>query len=89
MDDPKVAAADQLDLRTAELLQALTLYDRSKARFVERRITLDRRYPDRAAFLIGARDDVPYKEAIADCAWYSSEVRTLGTAVLALAAVTR
>lgn len=82
-------AGVQIELRTAELLQALTLYDRAKARYQKRRSTLVEQYPDRGTFLVRTRDDLLYREAVADCGWYSSEVQTLGTAVLALAAVTR
>lgn len=89
MDDYKAELAAQRGLRLAELIQALTLYDRAKARYQKRRLKLVADYPDRAGFLVGARQDLPYKEAQADCAWYSSEVQTLAAAVTALAAVTR
>lgn len=88
-DDTMAELVGHLDLRAAEFLQALTLYDRAKARYRERRATLAAEYPDRGTFLVRTRDDLLYREAVADCGWYSSEVQTLGTAVLALAAVTR
>lgn len=90
MDDhTRAQAAAAIPLRTLELLDALVQYDRAKGRYQRRRSTLVEQYPDRGTFLVRTRDDLLYREAVADCGWYSSEVATLGTAVLALAAVTR
>lgn len=90
MDDhTRLQAADEIPLRTLQLLDALVNYDRSKGRYQRRRGTLVERYPDRGDFLVNTRDDQALREAAADCAWYGSEVQTLGTAVLALTAVTR
>jgi hypothetical protein len=90
MDDhTRLQAAGEIPLRTLELLNVLVQYDRAKARYQKRRATLAAEYPDRGTFLVRTRDDLLYREAVADCGWYSSEVQTLGTAVLALTAVTR
>jgi hypothetical protein len=56
MDDlTRAEAAHQRDLRLAELIQALTRYDRAKAQYRNRRKILAAEYPDRGTFLVRAR----------------------------------